>query len=112
MLDSDTTNFLTAMRDSIESKIESGNRESREAVQRVEDKISDLSREMGEQTVALQHHKDEDDRTHDNMFAEIAENRKLSTRSLKEKLTMGGSMLGVPAAIVAIAEWMRSSGQS
>ncbi|GAG17217.1 unnamed protein product, partial [marine sediment metagenome] len=60
MLDSETTTFLTTMRDSIESKLDSNAREQRDNVRRVESTLSDLSREMGEQTMALQNHKDDD----------------------------------------------------
>jgi len=111
-LDPETTSFLTAMRDSIESKIETGNREGRESILRVETKLASLHREMGEQTMALQNHKEDDVRVHGQMIDEIAENRKMSTRGLKEKIQIGGIATAIPTGVVAILEWLKNGGQS
>ena len=111
-MDAETTSFLTAMRDSIESKIETGNREGREAVLRVEAKLNGLHREMGEQTMALQNHKEDDARIHGQLLDEIAENRRMSTRGLKEKIQIGGIATAIPTGVIAILEWFKTGGHS
>lgn len=112
-LDPETTTFLTAMRDSIESKIETGNREGREAVSRVESKLSELSREVGEQTMALANHKDEDDRQfkdHAEDIESIRQEAREDTRTRMQKATPAIQGTTAAGLFIAFAEWLRSGG--
>ena len=110
MLDPDTTTFLTTMRESIEGKIDAQARESRESVHRVETLVSNLSREIGETTVALQGHVTEDTKIHKGLEDDI-QNLTKDNRSRLERAMPTLSGTSAAALIVAVAEWFRSSGQ-
>ena len=101
MLDAETVTFLTSMRDSIESKI-----------QRVEDKVSDLSREVGEQTVALDNHQATDaaafriiESDHQGISAAL----ELDRRTLRQKLAPSFHGSVAAAVILALVEFFKSS---
>ena len=107
-MDHETTTFLTAMRESIESKVDANGREGRESVQRVEAKLSDLSREMGETTMALRDHKSEDDKLFDQMNEDVKEVRAAGQRTLRSKVAGGVGVASIPAAMIAILEYLKN----
>ena len=108
-MDSETTTFLTRMRESIEGRIDSSASESRAAVRRVEQSISSLSREVGEQTAILGAHTAQDEHRFNSLHKDIVQGRDDNkTRLQKAGPALQGS--GAAGVLVVIAEWFRSLG--
>lgn len=102
-MDSETTTFLTTMRDSIEAKIDAGAAEQRASVLRVESTLSDLSREVGEQTMALSNHKAEDER----QFSQIERDHQALLPSRLQKSIPGITGVTASAFVFAVVEWFK-----